>query len=309
VNLSRITGNTAPTGSGLFRATTAGTATAENNWWGCDDFPGAAGCDTVSGTADVDPRLDLVVTATPSTINSGGTSSVKADVSKNSNGAAVLPVVLNGLPITFAATNGTMSPTSAPLASFMATSTYTNTSCPSSGPAAVMATLDNGTQAANITINCLTTTTTTTSTTTTTTVPTTTTTVPTTTTTMPPPVTCNGFGPTTGCTVNGVRNQVWRGTLGNDTITGTNGSDVIVGLGGIDVINGGNGDDVICGGDGNDTLNGNNGIDRLFGQNGNDALNGDNGNDALDGGAGTDTCNGGNGTDTAASCESVAGVP
>ena len=129
VSLSRITGNTAPTGSGLFRA--AGTATAENNWWGCDDFPGAVGCDTVSGTADVDPRLDLKVTATPSTILSGGTSSVKADFSFNSNGAAVLPVVLNGLPITFDADNGTMSPTSAPLAAFMATSTYTNTSCPS----------------------------------------------------------------------------------------------------------------------------------------------------------------------------------
>jgi hypothetical protein len=111
VNLSRITGNTAPTGSGLFRATTAGTATAENNWWGCDDFPNATGCDTVIGTVDLDPRLDLVVTPTPSMIDSGGTSDVLADVMKNSAGFTVTPVVLNGLPITFGATNGTMDPT------------------------------------------------------------------------------------------------------------------------------------------------------------------------------------------------------
>ena len=322
MTLSRITGNSAPTGSGLFRATTAGTATAENNWWGCDDFPGAAGCDTVSGTADVDPRLALVVTATPSTIAEGGTSSVTADFSKNSANTSVSPVVLQGLNIDFAATYGTISDASV-LPTFMATSTYTNTSCPSTPPEMVMATLDNGTDAADVTITCATTTTTTTSTTTTTTEPppttttstTTTTTEPppttttTTTTTMPPPVTCNGFGPTTGCTVNGVRNQVCRGTLGTDTITGTSGADVIVGLGGNDTINGGNNDDRICGGDGTDTLNGDNGNDRLFGQNNNDTLNGNNGNDALDGGPQTDTCNGGNGSDTAASCESLTGVP
>jgi uncharacterized repeat protein (TIGR01451 family)/CSLREA domain-containing protein len=151
VSLSRIAGNTAPMGGGLFVA--AGTVTAVNNWWGCDDFPNATGCDTVSGTSNFNPRLDLLVTATPSTIMSGDTSSVKADVSKNSAGAAVTPVVLNGLPITFSATNGTMSPPSAPLASFMATSTYTNTSCPSIPPAMVMATLDNGTGAADVTIN------------------------------------------------------------------------------------------------------------------------------------------------------------
>jgi len=86
VSLSRITGNTAPTGSGLTRA--GGTVTAQNNWWGCDDFPGAVGCDTVSGTATVTPRLDLGVTATPSTLTMiGGTSNVKADFSKNSANA------------------------------------------------------------------------------------------------------------------------------------------------------------------------------------------------------------------------------
>lgn len=158
VSLSRITGNTAPTGSGLF-VFAGSTVTAEDNWWGCDGFPGAPGCDTVGGTADVDPRLDLVVTADPSMISSGGTSTVTADFSNNSAGTTLNPgpVVLNGLTIDFDATNGTMNPTSDMLAALMAMSTYTNTSCP--GPATVSATLDNGTEDAQITINCATTTT------------------------------------------------------------------------------------------------------------------------------------------------------
>ena len=125
-------------------------------------------------------------------------------------------------------------------------------------------------------------------------------------------VLCGGSTPTTGCTVNGVRNQVCRGTLGTDTITGTNGRNVIHGRGGNDTISGGNDNDTICGGDGPDTLNGANGNDRLFGENGNNVLNGDNGNDSLDGGADTDACNGGSGTDTATaapSCNTTTGVP
>ena len=227
VSLSRITGNTAPTGSGLTR--TGGTVTAENNWWGCNDVPGAAGCDTVSGTADVDPRLDLKVTATPATILGGGTSSVKADVLTNSNGAAVLPVVLNGPFVDFSATNGTMSPPSIALVNLMATSNYTNTSCP--GPATVMAALDNGTDDASITINCPTTTTTLPpTTTTTTTLPpttTTTTTLPptTTTTTTLPPVTCDGLPATI---VGNNNNNTIFGTPGNDVIHGRGGNDVIM---------------------------------------------------------------------------------
>ncbi len=34
-----------------------GTATAENNWWGCNAGPGNTGCDTVTGAADFNPRL------------------------------------------------------------------------------------------------------------------------------------------------------------------------------------------------------------------------------------------------------------
>ena len=36
---------------------TAGTVIATNNWWGCSEGPGAAGCDTVVGDVLVDPWL------------------------------------------------------------------------------------------------------------------------------------------------------------------------------------------------------------------------------------------------------------
>lgn len=147
-SLNRIVSNTASTGSGI--AQTGGVATVENNWWGCDGFPNAAGCQTGSGTFDADPRIDLRLTAVPGTILVGGTSTLTADVSQNSNGAAINPIVLNGLTITFAGTLGTVAPTTAPLASLMASSTFTATSC---GTSTVSATLDNGTQTATITIN------------------------------------------------------------------------------------------------------------------------------------------------------------
>ena len=41
VSFSRIVGNTAPSGSGVSRS--AGTLTAEDNWWGCNYGPGATG--------------------------------------------------------------------------------------------------------------------------------------------------------------------------------------------------------------------------------------------------------------------------
>lgn len=61
-------------------------------------------------------------------------------------------MVLNGLPIAFGANNGTMSPTSVNLASLMATSIYTNETCPDSVPDMVSATLDNGIETASVTV-------------------------------------------------------------------------------------------------------------------------------------------------------------
>jgi CSLREA domain-containing protein/uncharacterized repeat protein (TIGR01451 family) len=143
-SLNRIVNNTAASGTGIFNQ--SGTPLVENNWWGCDGFPNTGGCQTAAGPAvgsvDSDPRIDLVLTATPSTINPGGTSTLKADFSKNSSGTTINPVVMNGLTVTFASDSlGSVAPTSGTIASLMATTTYTAGS--SAGLSTVTAQVDN----------------------------------------------------------------------------------------------------------------------------------------------------------------------
>lgn len=48
LSFSRIAGNTAGNGKGLY-VTGGATANAADNWWGCNGGPGAAGCDDVQG--------------------------------------------------------------------------------------------------------------------------------------------------------------------------------------------------------------------------------------------------------------------
>ncbi|MGH9928489.1 MAG: hypothetical protein ACREA9_04570 [Pyrinomonadaceae bacterium] len=151
VTLSRFFGNTATGGGTGVAGQGSSPINAINNWWGCDNFPGSTGCDTVSGTAiTVTPRLDLVLTGTPGCASTA----LKADFSKNSAGASVAPTVLNGLTVNFAVVSGpagsAVSPTSAAISSFMASSSLTATV---GGTATVSATLDNGTQNASADID------------------------------------------------------------------------------------------------------------------------------------------------------------
>jgi Ca2+-binding RTX toxin-like protein len=76
---------------------------------------------------------------------------------------------------------------------------------------------------------------------------------------------CTVVKPTSGCTVNGVPNQLCQGSSGPDTIVGTQGNDIIFGGGKADVLNGQAGDDVLCGEGGKDKLNGGSGTDILNG--------------------------------------------
>jgi hypothetical protein len=151
VSLSRFTGNTA-TGAGTGVAAQGATLIAAiNNWWGCDDFPGALGCDTASGSGvSTNPRLDLVVATAPTC---DGTT-VTADFSTNSANSPVSPTVLNGLNVAFAVVGGpagaTVTPPSATINSFMAS---TNLNAPNGGTAIVSTTLDNGTQNVTTEIN------------------------------------------------------------------------------------------------------------------------------------------------------------
>jgi CSLREA domain-containing protein/uncharacterized repeat protein (TIGR01451 family) len=151
-NLNRIVNNTAPAGSGI--AQTGGTASVENNWWQCDGFPNAAGCQTGSGTFDADPRIDLRLLPASATLALGGTQTFTADVSQNTNGVAINPVVLNGLTITFSGGGlGSVAPGSAALSNLTAGTLFTAVStCPTPNTGNVSATLDNGTQTSSMTV-------------------------------------------------------------------------------------------------------------------------------------------------------------
>lgn len=70
IDLSRITGNSATTGTGI--ANDSGTVMAEDNWWGCDAFPGTPLCDDTSGAVDSDPRVDLPLSAVPGAVPVAG---------------------------------------------------------------------------------------------------------------------------------------------------------------------------------------------------------------------------------------------
>jgi CSLREA domain-containing protein len=149
-SLNYINTNTATNGQGIGQ--TGGTATVENNWWGCDGFPSAAGCQTGSGTFDADPRIDLKLAASLTNIAPNGTSTLTASVNTNTNNVSITPTVLNGRTINFAAQNGSVAPPSALIAALAATSTYTNNG--TCGSTTESATLDATPQNVTITVNC-----------------------------------------------------------------------------------------------------------------------------------------------------------
>lgn len=145
-NFNRIVGNAVGVQYGTTAPAAGNNATidVQNNWWGCNYGPGAtgAGCSGVtngtlvfgfgsgnSGVLDSDPWIILSTTASPNPTTPGGTSTVTADMTHNSDNAVpsgttfVPPVAVN-----FTATNGAMSPTSGTITSGDETSTFTSTS-------------------------------------------------------------------------------------------------------------------------------------------------------------------------------------
>ena len=134
LSFNRIVGNTT---TGLNNVN--GTVTAENNWWGCNAGPGAAGCDTSTpganpsdtapSVADFNPWIVLGVSAVPTNINAGGTSTVTADMTHNSDGADTSGSgTVPPIPVAWSATQGTMTPTSGTITAGQAMSTFTSTS-------------------------------------------------------------------------------------------------------------------------------------------------------------------------------------
>jgi hypothetical protein len=146
LSFNRIVGNTV---TGLNNVD--GTVTAENNWWGCNAGPGSAGCDAVTGTADFNPWIVLGVSAVPSSVAPGGSSTATADMTHNSDtvdtsGSGTVPLI----PVAFSATQGTMAPPSGTITAGTASSTFTSTSG-TSGTAC--ATVDNQLTCTPITVN------------------------------------------------------------------------------------------------------------------------------------------------------------
>lgn len=124
----------------------SGSVDAEHNWWGCNGGPGAAGCDTTTGTVDTDPHLVLGLALSPSTIPSG-TSAATASVRGSSSGPAYTGDIFSGPSTTFATTRGSIAPASVPLSDGEAASTLDPGAAPGTGIAS--ATLDNATATAN----------------------------------------------------------------------------------------------------------------------------------------------------------------
>jgi hypothetical protein len=69
----------------------AGITNAENNWWGCNDGPASAPCDTRGQAVDGDPWLVMTPSADPAAITVGQTSSILADFRVNSDGQITSP--------------------------------------------------------------------------------------------------------------------------------------------------------------------------------------------------------------------------
>jgi uncharacterized repeat protein (TIGR01451 family) len=151
-NYNRVVGNTAASGSGVYDASSA-SMDVSNVWWGSNLNPsGVTGL--ISGTVTSSPWLVLGTTASPASLNAGGTATVTASFLKNSAGtnlSASNLTALVGVTVSFAATGGTVAPTSATIQNTgQATATYT--AGPTAGSGTASATVDNGTATANLTI-------------------------------------------------------------------------------------------------------------------------------------------------------------
>ena len=154
LSYSRIVGNSATTsGSGVYRA--SGTASAENNWWGCTAGPTVAPCDRVVGAVDADPWIVLRHSANPGAITTGQSTTLTADFLRNSAGtplAAANLGALIGLPIAFDnATLGTLSNAQTTIQSNGA-ATATFTAGASAGTGHADARVDSATVTANVAI-------------------------------------------------------------------------------------------------------------------------------------------------------------
>ena len=153
---TRVVSNTAVASSAIFEH--AGTATATNNWWGCNYGPGTggAGCagtpNSVSAFVTFTPNLVLKVTASPTSITPNAASTATADLTFNSTNADTSGggMVPNGIAAAFSGTLGTFVTPTAPTASGKATDVYTNSG--TAGSANLSAVVDGQTVSTTVSV-------------------------------------------------------------------------------------------------------------------------------------------------------------
>ena len=149
VNFNRIIGNTAGNGGAIYNY--VGIVDARYNWWGSNTSPAG---EMDGSDVSYDPWIVLTVTANPTTINVGGTSTVTADLLHDSNGVYHDPVnghVPDGLTVNFSSdTKGTVTPISTITTNGIANTTFKGISL---GVSAISTTLDAQTVTTNVNIN------------------------------------------------------------------------------------------------------------------------------------------------------------
>ncbi len=92
------------TASGYEIYSDSGSMNAMYNWWGSNSNP----ISKVYGTVDVNPWLILTVNATPSIIGKDSTSTITADLNHDSGGFTHTNHVIDGIPISFTTSLGTI---------------------------------------------------------------------------------------------------------------------------------------------------------------------------------------------------------
>jgi len=103
LSFNRVVGNQ----DGVQNLASTGVA-AQRNWWGCNEGPGFAGCDTTvigsgAGAVGADPWLVLSFVAQPDTVAAGCLTALVADLvtDSDSSDTSALGNVPNGTPVTF----------------------------------------------------------------------------------------------------------------------------------------------------------------------------------------------------------------
>lgn len=142
-NLANESGDGDPATGANIAPGAGGSIDVRDNWWGCNAGPNAAGCSTVSGAA-FDPWLMLGISANPTSVTTGQSSTVTADMTHDSagNDTSASGTIPDGTTIAFATDFGVLSAISAGTSDGKASVALTS---PAPGAANVSATLDSQT--------------------------------------------------------------------------------------------------------------------------------------------------------------------